>query len=319
MTRGVVRAHYRLLGDPSWTRETSSLGIMSPKPCAPTFSLPFGTFFGRASVERAAGQMKLAEHDADPSRIIERHVHEDAHFVLVLAGDYVTTAQGAEARDGSPLLVYNPPGTVHADRFGHHDGVFVGRFFTLSVPASMDADDSGRPLQANEARTLVHPFAAALARQLVRECRTWDSTTPPLVESLSLELVALANDGPNTHAAASRQLLGQTPPGWLYRTVEQIEDRCTSNVSIGDLARDVGIHPVHVARAFRQWLGCAPGELLRRRRVERALIALRSTATPISHVAADCGFADQSHLHRSVRQSTGMTPLAYRKQASARG
>lgn len=293
--------------------------LMPPSSRSPTCSLPFGSFFGRASVERSVGQVKLAEHEADPSRIIERHVHEDAHFVLVLAGDYVTSAQGGATRDGGPLLVYNPPGTVHADRFGNHDGVFVGRFFTLSVPASMEVNDAGRPLSASEARTLTHPFPAALAHQLVRECRRWDSSAPSLVESLSLELVAIADEGTLGTVRAGDASPGHTPPGWLYRAVEQIEDRCTSDVSIRDLARDAGVHPVHVARAFRRWMGCAPGELLRRRRVERALIALRSTATPISRVAAECGFGDQSHLHRAVRRSTGMTPLVYRRQASATG
>jgi hypothetical protein len=47
--------------------------------------LPFGTFYGRPDVRRSAPGLEVAVLDADPHRVVERHGHEEAHFVLVLA------------------------------------------------------------------------------------------------------------------------------------------------------------------------------------------------------------------------------------------
>jgi hypothetical protein len=56
--------------------------------------LPFGTFYGRVDVRRHAPGLEIAVLNADPHRVVERHSHEEAHFVLVLSGLYVSTAAG---------------------------------------------------------------------------------------------------------------------------------------------------------------------------------------------------------------------------------
>src|SRR5579872_7086958 len=67
-----------------------------------------------------------------PEDEVPEHTHTEAHYVLFLAGRYVSSAHGAPKVSPAPMLIYNPPGTVHRDRF-RGDG---GRFFTLSVSAS---------------------------------------------------------------------------------------------------------------------------------------------------------------------------------------
>ena len=96
---------------------------------------------------------------------------------------------------------------------------------------------------------------------------------------------------------------------------ELLDDRCGEAVRVTELARAAGVHPVHLARVFRQHLGCTPGEYLRRRRLERAAVLLRETARPLSDVALHCGFADQSHLAHAFRRHAGVSPGAYRRHA----
>ena len=40
------------------------------------------------------------------------------------------------------------------------------------------------------------------------------------------------------------------------------------------------------------------------------------TNEPLAKIAAHLGFADQSHMTRSVKQTTGMNPLAWRAAAN---
>jgi AraC family transcriptional regulator len=73
------------------------------------------------------------------------------------------------------------------------------------------------------------------------------------------------------------------------------------------------VHPVHLARVFNDYLGCAPGEALRGRRLERVAALLGNSRAGLADIAADHGFADQSHMTRSFRGAFGMTPHAFRR------
>ena len=68
-----------------------------------------------------------------PEHEVLEHTHAEAHFVLLLRGSYLSSAHGAPAQTREPLLVYNPPGTVHHDRFGDLRG---GLFLTVAVQAA---------------------------------------------------------------------------------------------------------------------------------------------------------------------------------------
>jgi transcriptional regulator GlxA family with amidase domain len=51
-------------------------------------------------------------------------------------------------------------------------------------------------------------------------------------------------------------------------------------------------------------------------RVRAAADALAASTTPISQVAYDAGFSDQSHLTRAFGRFAGLTPAAYRSLAA---
>ncbi len=91
--------------------------------------LTHGELYGRFQHEVDAGGFSLALVRADPCRDVQRHTHDAAHFVFVTHGTYLTTAAGAPGVCASPILLYNPPGTTHRDRFAGREGCsrrFVG-------------------------------------------------------------------------------------------------------------------------------------------------------------------------------------------------
>jgi AraC-like DNA-binding protein len=78
---------------------------------------------------------------------------------------------------------------------------------------------------------------------------------------------------------------------------------------IGDIAREVGWSHKHLITRFKQQIGVAPrlaARLLRLSRVWWLIESGRSWA----RIAAESGYADQSHLVREFRQFTGTTPSA---------
>ncbi len=101
---------------------------------------------------------------------------------------------------------------------------------------------------------------------------------------------------------------------WQERLVKDLLlDDLASDTSLSDLARACGISSRHFSRAFRATNGLPPHRWLLERRVERAKFLLENSSTEISHIARECGFADQSHLTRLFRQLIGTTPAAWRR------
>ena len=86
---------------------------------------------------------------------------------------------------------------------------------------------------------------------------------------------------------------------------------------MGDLAAEAGIHPVYLARAFRQRYGSSPAEYARRLRVEAARELLARCDLSLAQVAVEAGFSDQSHLSHQFRRVVGMSPGRYREVAAS--
>lgn len=261
---------------------------------APRTAFSQGRFYGAPTVERQLTGVRLA-HLAATNRAdhVDEHSHDDAHFVLATHGRYITTAAGPETE--GPVLVYNPPGVVHRDRFVDGGGHFLAVSF---APADWRAlTEAGRGA-AIDALRLTGPVARKAALRLTRSLLTRDAE-PLSLEGLSLELAA--------------QALAPSPdsdkrPSWLDQAETYLADAFDQPIGVADLARAAGVHPVHLARGYRRWLGAAPGDRLRARRLERAADLLMRGRASIGEIALASGFCDQSHLNRQFVRAYGVTP-----------
>ncbi|WP_423820561.1 AraC family transcriptional regulator [Salinisphaera sp. SPP-AMP-43] len=106
-------------------------------------------------------------------------------------------------------------------------------------------------------------------------------------------------------------------PWQARRAQEMIDASLAGDVTIEQLARECGISPGHFLRGFRKTTGTTPHQWLIRRRIDRAQVMLSTTTRPISEIAANCGFADQSHLTRVFSRYVGISPAAWRRQGRA--
>ena len=262
--------------------------------------LPPGQFYGTLRQARTSGTFDIRSLAASGrEEDVAVHTHMNAHFVLVLSGVYLSAAQWAPERARAPFLVFNPPGTTHRDRFLGG----LGSFLTISLSAAAFAELRDLAALSDVATTLARPDAMSRAFSVAREVRGAGNDAG-VIESASWELLASTAGVPRPRAT----------PGWAHLAYEALMDQAGSaHLSIADVARAAGVHPVHLARVFRHAWGCSPGELLRWRRAERAAELLAGTATPAAEVAAMVGFVDQSHMNRAFRALYGLTPSAWRR------
>jgi AraC-like DNA-binding protein len=103
---------------------------------------------------------------------------------------------------------------------------------------------------------------------------------------------------------------GQEPDA-VARAKDYLIAHMAETTDFQDLAGHVGLSAWHLIRVFRKATGLTPHAWLVDRRVHRARELLRAGERP-SHVAVQCGFADQAHLTRLFKARLGVTPGRYK-------
>jgi len=86
------------------------------------------------------------------------------------------------------------------------------------------------------------------------------------------------------------------------------------SLTAADLAAAVNLSERQLHRKLRDSLGATPHELMVRIRIQAAAEALTRTSVPISNIALDHGFCDQSAFTQQFRKRTGMTPRQFRQR-----
>lgn len=101
----------------------------------------------------------------------------------------------------------------------------------------------------------------------------------------------------------------------VAEAVRRLDSGFSEPLRIEKLAGEVGLSPDRFTEVFAAVMGRTPRDYLRHVRVEHALGLLKSTDDTVASVARACGFSDAAHLTRTLRDATGQTPTAVRKQA----
>ena len=264
--------------------------------------LSYGQFIGTTANTVAAGGFSFSEVTHRGNEHVPVHTHADPHFLMIVSGDYLTTARQSSKRCSPGSLIFNPPVTTHQDRFRSA----TGRFFTLSLEPEryrllMDAGGS------IETPTCFGDGAQTwLAARMYSEFRRRDSLSPTILEGLALELLG---------TTARQERFKGKRPSWLGLAVELIQNGGITSLSVAAIAREVNVHPYHLCRAFRRFLGVTPGEFIRACRMERAMSMLRDSELSIAAVALECGYSDQSQFTRCFKRRTGTTPARMRRES----
>jgi AraC-like DNA-binding protein len=92
---------------------------------------------------------------------------------------------------------------------------------------------------------------------------------------------------------------------------EYIHSHANEDLSLQDLAAVTQTDRFTLTRAFKKAFGLAPHAYLVQLRLAEARIRLSQGEKPVQ-VAAELGFADQSHLGRWFRRAYRLSPAQYR-------
>lgn len=255
--------------------------------------------FGTELVNQKIGDFRLVDCLYHAQVEMPRHTHEVSHISFVLGGNYTEHYGQRERVCEATMLIIHPPDEDHSVTF-HNSGARV--FSTHLKPQWVErVRDYSKVLDTPNA---LRGLPASLGARLYHEFLLMDAVAPLVIESLLLEIVAVA----------SRQvsLCEKRVPRWLERVREMLHARFAENIVCAELSAVAQVHPVYLAREFRRHYGCTMGQYVRRLRIEIACQLISKSGIPLSEVAARVGFYDQSHFTNAFKRQTGLTPAQYR-------
>jgi AraC-like DNA-binding protein len=233
-----------------------------------------------------------------------RHSHSTWAIGVVDHGIGGIWYRGANQRGGPGEIIAINPGEVHTGYPLQKGGIGYSMLYI--------AHELVKEILPGFTTMPAFPSVAiqdsALAQSLRHLCRALEFGSPSL--GIETQLLSTLASLFSRHAHAN-------PPQWtghesahVARIREYLRANLRRNVRLNELAALTGLSKAYVIRSFRRLVGMPPYEWLLQVRIEEARKLLRK-GRPISELAIDFGFADQSHFHRRFKRITGMTPAAY--------
>jgi AraC-like DNA-binding protein len=202
------------------------------------------------------------------------------------------------------------PGEVHAEvRKQQPRDVFRVLFFS---PALVDA----AACEIGTTAPGIHWTASAVVRpdlhaNVTAVHRVLEGEATPLERSTRVMnlLHALLRDYGGDRGRVSRPV---DSLACIRRACDLLHDRWNEAVRLDDLAAASGIGRFQLVRAFHAVVGLPPHAYQLSLRVTRAMSLIRS-GLPLAAVAAETGFADQSHFTRRFAAVVGVSPARFRR------
>ncbi len=263
-------------------------------------NLQTGQFYGATRQRMEAGGLVLTEIRHTQGRKLPEHTHESAYFGLLLAGGYTERFTERATEYGPFTLGFHPPNFTHVDEIGAGGS----RMFCIEIRESFWHSVRDCLTSPKFTPELCGAEATWLGLRLYRYFKK-GSLDSLQVEEVTAQMVDLC----------SQSAIGSErgTPSWLGRTMELLHESFRQQVTLEGIARQVGVHPIHLSRVFRGKYRCTMGEYVNRLRVQFVCAQMSRGWPALNELALEAGFADQSHMGRVFRSVVGETPAQMRQ------
>lgn len=102
----------------------------------------------------------------------------------------------------------------------------------------------------------------------------------------------------------------------LQKVIIYVRNNVELPLRLPELAEMADLSVYQLDQRIRNLYQISAGQFITQTRIEKACNLLKCTDQNIANIALDCGYSDQSAFSRQFKQTTSVTPKAYRQQYS---
>jgi AraC-like DNA-binding protein len=236
------------------------------------------------------------------------------YFMVSYRPGEESLSTGAESQGGSAVIPPERPfEATYADARGRSASFTIESGFLADVVRRASLD-SVKLEQAPHGRFLIDLRVDQLCSLLMHETERRAPLAPLYFESLATALIIAVVTQADATLPEARSLYVRDE--CIKKATVYIEEHFRSKLTRSQMAAAANLSTFYFSRLFRRHVGFSPEAYVLNCRLRYAakLLALRGPDCSIADVAADSGFADQSHFGRLFRRAFGRTPQQYRRQ-----
>jgi AraC family transcriptional regulator len=251
--------------------------------------LASGTYLGRNANSFTADGLIVSETYYHTDVFDGWHYHENTHLTFLLkGGNWEERKKGTFQNAAGQVMVYTS-NDLHRNYATLHPSKNINLEIEPVFYKLYDLDEN-----AFQSRLRKEDLRVTMIR-IFSECKS-SNASAVAIHSLLLEVLQPAVEQ------------SSSIPPWAIRLKEILHEEWNTPHTLKDLALQLGVHPVTVSNAFKNYYHCNASDYIRRIRVNKAIEKIASSEVTLTKVAYDCGFYDQSHFIRYFKKFTGMTP-----------
>ncbi|WP_043631342.1 AraC family transcriptional regulator [Desulfovibrio sp. TomC] len=237
-----------------------------------------------------------------------RHAHEEYALGRIDSGALTFRYRGSQVVAAPGSLSLAQPGVPHDGGPAVPEG-WRYRMFYLPATALSLVLPPGAPLPHFRPGMVEDaPLSALFSRTHHLLLASSPATLAKQTQLLILLAAWIARHG-DDHPLAPPS---RSEPRAVRLVLEILSARYAEDIQLEELAAATGLSPWHLARAVTRQTGLPPHAHLLEFRCRAARDRLAGPQR-LADIAADVGFADQSHMTRVFRARFGLTPGAWRK------
>lgn len=307
--------------------QCSNLLISGKKSCRlnrnkpATEQIPVYSVHNFSNTGNAARQFEVEVFDANRHFSVKYpHRHDFFEVLFLMRGTSFHVIDGNKYEIQPPCVFFMSPGQAHKIDFSSDiEGfiyIFTSDFYLIN--------------QTNRNRLLEFPFFFTLRRD-----------NPPLVltnpadvqflEMLFLKAIAETGNSAGVSTELLRSVLDLilTSCAVLYKTGDQVvnsakshvvvkkffqllEENYQKNLTVNEYAALLAITPNHLTQTLVTLTGKTSNQIIKAKQILEIKRLLVHTNLPVSEIAHQLNFADQSYFTKFFKRETGLSPLQYR-------
>lgn len=259
-----------------------------------------GRFYGNSRKQFNLNGLTIVDSEFTNFESCPWHYHENAHFAFTTSGNLIETHKKEKIQLSKGCLMFNYSQDPH---FNSHYSENVSALH-IDIDKKWFEKYLIKPDSFEGVLKLYDPALTHIFLKINQEIKKFDNVSPLAVEGLVLQAIA--------EMIRTNSEKKSKNPLWVAKVKEVLHERFAEKLSLEDISKKIGIHPVYLSQQFPVYFQDSFGDYIRKIRIKEAIVLMSNKSLTLAQIAYDCGFSDQSHFTRCFKMIVGTTPATYR-------